>query len=67
MDYIIHRRKFISEIFTLAKNLKISQKTAQLGVYLLDLTMTKLNIPIYYASLYALASFFTACKTIELD
>ena len=66
MDYMIHRRKFINEIFTLATNLKLSQNSAQLGVYLLDLAMTKLNIPIYYTSLYAVASLFTAGKLRNL-
>ena len=53
LDYRIHRRKFINEIFDLAKKLKLSPNSAQLGVYLLDLAMTKLNVPIYYVSLYS--------------
>ena len=67
LDYRIHRRKFINEIFDLAQKLKISPNSAQLGVYLLDLAMTKLNVPIYYVSLYSAVCLFTAAKAIELD
>ncbi len=43
-EYKDHRKKLIRWVFDLAHKLKLSDNSAHLAVYLLDLTITKMKV-----------------------
>jgi len=60
-EYVQKRSRLIDYIYKTAERLRISENSAQLGVTLLDLVMTKRSIPGSQFRLYAASSFLLAC------